>query len=338
MLREVLPEGWTISVARRGPGPKNIRVAAPSGDGANVTLLAPADVTTRGVAALDVGSEPALVAADWLSQRAQDLLRSRGVSYIDTTGNADVRLIEPGLFIRTQGSSRNPTPKAAKGPSLRGPKAWALLRTLVEVPPPLGVRELAGAVDVDAGYVSRVLAVLEQELLITRTPRGPVTTVEWEGVLRRSAETYSLFDSNTTSTWVATGGPERFFSDLAGRRTGTWAITGSFAAARLAPVAAPEIAVIYTDDIDRLTRAGRLLPTTRGANVIVAEPYGPIVFDRTVEVRGATYVSVAQVALDSLTGNARMPAEGEAVITWMRKNEPRWRVRTLGTRRKRRSA
>ena len=132
---------------------------------------------------------------------------------------------------------RGPT----KGPSLRGPKAWALLRTLAEVPPPLGVRELAEAVDVDAGYVSRLFAVLEDELLVTRTPRGPVTGVEWEGVLRRcDIDLFAVFDSNVTSTWVATGGPSDLLADLAGKRAGRWAITGSFAAARVAPVAAPE--------------------------------------------------------------------------------------------------
>ena len=36
-------------------------------------------------------------------------------------------------------------------------------------------------------------------------------------------------------------------------------------------------------------------------------------------------VSVAQIALDCLTGSARMPAEGEAVVKWMRRDESRWR-------------
>ena len=279
-----------------------------------------------------------LVVADWLSERAQALLRARGVSFIDATGNAEVGLSEPGLFIRTEGARRNPSPKPTKGPSLRGPKAWALLRTLAEVAPPLGVRELAEAVDVDAGYVSRVLSVLEQELLVARVPRGPLTDVKWEGVLRRAASTYSLFDSNKTSTWVASAGPERLLADLAGKRAGKWAITGSFAASRLAPVAAPEVAVIYAEDPDRLARAGRLLPARRGANVVVAEPYDPIVFERTVSSGADTYASTAQVALDCLTGNGRMPAEGEAVLAWMRKNEPRWRSASVDPRRQTRSA
>jgi hypothetical protein len=191
------------------------------------------------------------------------------------------------------------------------------------------VRELALAVDVDAGYVSRVLRALEEELLLSRAPRGPVSEVDWEGVLRRAASTYSLFDANETSTWVTTSGPERLLHDLTDRRIGRWAVTGSFAVARLAAVAAPE---------ERLARAGRLLPVTRGANVVLAVPYGPIAFDRAVESGGICYASTAQVALDCLTGNARMPAEGEAVLAWMRKNEARWRTGTLSPRRHQRGA
>jgi hypothetical protein len=326
----VLPRDWTTSVARHNSGRREIRITPPSGAGATIDVVTVAGATPRSVGALAPVDRPTLFAADWLSERVQTLLRQRGFSFIDATGNAEIQLSQPGLYIRTEGAKRNPTPPGAKVPTLRGPKAWALLRTLAEVRPPIGVREVAEAVDVDAGYVSRVLSVLEQELLITRTSRGPVTDIEWEGVLRRAASTYSLFDSNKTSTWVASSGPERLLSDLAGKRAGRWAITGSFAASRLAPVAAPEMAVIYADDPDRLARAGRLLTATRDANVVVAEPYDPIVFERAVKAGVETYVSVAQVALDCLTGNGRMPAEGESVVAWMRMNEPRWRTAWIG--------
>ena len=138
-----------------------------------------------------------------------------------------------------------------------------------------------------------------------------------------------MFDSNKTSLWFASAGPERLLVDLAGKRTGRFAITGSFAASRLAPVAAPEVAVIYAEDPDRLARAGRLLPATRGANVVVAEPYDPVVFEGTVSSGRDTYVSTAQVALDCLTGNGRMPAEGEAILAWMHNNERRWRSTSI---------
>jgi hypothetical protein len=159
-----------------------------------------------------------------------------------------------------------------------------------------------------------------------------------DGVLRKAASTNSLFDSNETSTWVTSAGPEHLLDDLTGRRAGTWIVTGSFAAARLAPVAAPELAVIYTDEPERLAKAGRLLPATRGANVALALPYDPVVFERTSESRGVRYASPPQVALDCLSGNARMPAEGDALIAWMRKNDTRWRTSTLEPRRAQRSA
>lgn len=337
-LRDLLPAGWMVSVSRRATGGSSgLQITAPSGETVEIEVKALKDGTPRSAAALPDPDGPTIALAEWLSPRARDLLRARDIGFLDTTGNVELEVPEPGLFIRTNGADRNPKPRPTTSPGLRGPKAWALLRTLVEVAPPFGVRELAEAVDVDAGYVSRVLRVLDDELLVTRVPRGPVTTVEWEGVLRKAASTYSLFDSNEVSTWVTTAGPERLLDDLAGRRVGKWAVTGSFAASRLAPVAAPELAVVYADDPDRVAKAGRLLPATRGANVALALPYDPIVFDRTIDSRGIPYASPPQVALDCLTGSARMPAEGDAVISWMRKNEPRWRTDTLEPRRARRS-
>ena len=335
-LREALPDGWTTSLTRRSSASGGIRVAAPSGSSAELEVRVLKDAAPRSVSALPLDEGPTLVVADWLSSRTQQILRARGSSFLDSTGNAEIRLSEPGLFVRTEGARRNPSPAPAKGPSLRGPKAWAILRTLAEVPPPIGVRELAEAVDVDAGYVSRVLRVLEDELLVTRTRRGPVTAVEWEGVLRRASSTYALFDANVSTSWVASSGPERLLDDLSAKRAGRWVVTGSFAAARVAPVAAPEQAVIFTADPERLARVGRLLPATRGANVVLLEPYDPIIFDRTMTTDGVPKVSVVQTALDCLRGNARMPAEGEALLTWMRENEARWRTGTLTARPRRR--
>lgn len=70
----------------------------------------------------------------------------------------------------------------------------------------------------------------------------------------------------------------------------------------------------------------------RGANVLLAEPYDAVVFDGVVESGEIPYVSTAQAALDCLNGNARMPAEGEALLRWMRKNGARWQTGTLARR------
>lgn len=328
-LGAVLPSGWRTSVAKRLPDGGVVRLSSSKGDTGELKVWPRAELPPSAVARLEPATTPTIVFARWISPRARELLRDRRIGYLDTTGNAEVTLDSPAVFISTQGATRDPQPKPARGPSLRGPRVWALLRTVVEVDPPYGVRELAAALGLTAGYVSRVLQVLEGEALVTRDRRGRVTERDWEGILRALTRSYSVLDASTSTSWAAAAGPEQFLTDVAGRRTPTCAVTGSFGATRLAPIAAPGLAVVYGDNPERLAKAGRLLPADQGANVILLEPYDPIVFDRTWTSSGLRFASIAQIAADCLTGPARMPAEGEALIEWMRRNADRWRSPSL---------
>ena len=302
-----------------------LRITDPAGTDGALSLLTTDRLEPRVVPMTWLPDPPVLVSCDWLSGRTQELLRGRGVSFIDRTGNTELRMDRPGLFIRTEGAARDPHPKPTKAPSLRGPRAWALLRTLTEVRPPYTAGDLAAALGIDDGYVSRVLQVLSDELLIERRPRGPVTAADWEPLLRRITATYSLLDASVTSTWIAAAGPLQLVDELSQLDVGRWAVSGSMVASAIAPVAAPEIAVIYTDDPEGLARTTRLLASKVGANVLLAEPYDPVVFERGTVLDGHRSVSIAQVAIDCLTGPGRMPAEGEALIAWMRQNENQWR-------------
>jgi len=270
-----------------------------------------------------------MVYAEWLSPRTRELLRERRVGYTDGTGNTDLRLSQPALVIVTDGADRDPDPKPASGPTLRGPRAWALMRTLAEVRPPYTASDLAASLAIDKGYVSKVLQSLAADRLIEREPRRQVTDVAWEALIRRIVSSYSLFDSNETSTRVASSGPARLLDDLVGKSVRRWAVSGSFAVSGLISVAAAQTAVIYADDPERLAKVAGLLPTDTGANVALAKPFDPIVFDRARADGSYPRVSLAQTAIDLLTGTARMPEEGEALLDWMLRNEPRWRSRTL---------
>jgi len=106
-------------------------------------------------------------------------------------------------------------------------------------------------------------------------------------------------------------------------------LTGSFSSCQIVSVVAPYIAIVYTDDPDRLAKDLRLYPTRVGGNVITAVPYDPIVYERTRMIDGIEHASIAQVLVDCLTGNARMPSEGEALVKWMTQNESRWRSQSL---------
>jgi hypothetical protein len=267
--------------------------------------------------------------ADWLSPRTRTILSDAGLGYADTTGNLLVMVDEPGLSISAEGAARDPAPRRKATINLRGPRAWALERTLAEVLPPYGLSELSDTLSIDPGYLSRLLSGLADELLIERQPRGPVERVAWEAMIRQISQTYSLLDSNETAWWIAPAGPEQFLRDLASSKLRRWAVTGSFASSQLVSVAAPTVAVVYTDDPERLADTVRLRPTRTGGNVVTALPYDRIVFERTWQRDGVTFASLCQIAVDCLTGFGRMPQEGDALLAWMRPKAPKWQAPSL---------
>lgn len=273
---------------------------------------------------------PLLVVAPWLSARTRELLAGEEVNYIDLTGNALVRLENPALFIQTQGAERDPSPAPRGKARVRGPRAGRLIRTLIDVRPPYGVRELAHATRLAPGYVSRLLDALDDEALVKRSKRGRVESVDVAGLLRRWTESYDVFASNDAATFLAPRGAAQTLPFLAALTdAGPTAVTGSFAAVRLAPVAAPALLAVYCDKVKALAETLKLIPADEGANVVLLRPFDPVAWERTSEQDGLRYVAPSQAAVDCLTGNGRMPAEGEAVLDWMLANEPEWRVASL---------
>lgn len=328
-LTSIMPPEWTIEVVGRSDTGGTVQTTNTSGATGELDVLVRDELDPRSAVALDDPARPTFVFARWLSKRTRTILSECGFSYGDDTGNISLSLPAPEIYIRLDGATQDPSPKPIKGPNLRGPKAWALLRTLIEVQPPYTVSELAAAVDTDPGYVSRVLTALSEELLVTRPPRGKVQHVEWEALLRQLTTSYGLLDANETTNWIASAGPEQFLDDLGACKLKQWAVTGSFAAARVVSVTAPEIAVVYADDPERVADTLRLRQVRNGGNVVIARPYDQIVFERTTTTDSITCVSPVQAAIDCLTGPGRMPAEGEALITWMAEKTNRWQASAL---------
>ncbi len=91
-------------------------------------------------------------------------------------------MTQPGLFIETTGARENPEPSSRERKSLKGAKAGRLVRALCDFRAPVGLRELAKRAGVDPGYASRVVDFLDREALVTRTPRGPITAVDWRAL------------------------------------------------------------------------------------------------------------------------------------------------------------
>jgi hypothetical protein len=276
------------------------------------------------------GRFPILVVAPWLSARTQELLAREEINFIDLTGNAFISLEDPALYIRAAGATRNPEPPPRGRATVRGPKAARLIRLLVDVRPPYGVSEIAAATELAPGYVSRLLDALDRAALVKRAHRGRIEDADIAGLLRRWAESYDILKTNAASLFLAPGGAKEGLSRLAERSDSSpVAITGSFAASRLAPVAAPALLIAYSNDVESVAKELGLLPADEGANVVLLRAFDPIVWDRGSEESGLLYVAPSQAAVDCLTGNGRMPAEGEALISWMTENETRWRLSSI---------
>ena len=267
---------------------------------------------------------PVLIVAPWLSKRTRDLLADERINYIDVTGNALIRLEDPALYIEVHGAVRDPSPRLRGKARVQGPKAARLIRFLVDIAPPYGVRELANASSLNPGYVSRLLETLEDEALVTREKRGRVESTNVPELLRRWSESYDIFRSNNARRFVA---PEGSVSALQKLRkfSEECAITGSFAAIRFEQIAAPTLLAVFVKDPAPVIEELRLIPSDSGSNVLLLQPFDDVVFERSVLDDGIRYVAPSQIAADCLTGNGRMPAEGAAVVEWMVVNEEIWR-------------
>ncbi len=268
-----------------------------------------------------------LVVSRYLSPRSREVLEAAGTNYLDLTGNARIAVDYPGLSIRTQGAQREPTPRRRPERGISGPVAGRIIRALADFIPPYSVTRLAELAEVSAGYCSRTLQALEREALIRRDNRGTVKEVDWPAMLRRRGNAVALFDKERTETFISRSGVQATLEALRSLEDQRYAVTGSFAAARIKAVAAPVGLALYSPDPDALASMLNLLPAEQGADVRIVRPADDGVFARLSTSDRIRWVAPSQVVLDCLGGSGRMPQEGEALLEWMAENESAWRIK-----------
>lgn len=350
VLRRLLPADWTLRTvpeataqprASGGRFDALLEVQDPQGTYARLLVeakegLSPRDVDSqlvdqvRLLRRLDRGFL-AVVFARWLSPRTRTILEAEGIGYLDLTGNINMVLPRPAVVLRTEGARHDPAPAPrAADVSVRGTRASRVVRLLADVQPPYTASMVAREADVSVPYASRLLTMLDREALVTRDRRGLVVDVAWQDLLRRRAETYSIFNANRVSGYLAGTGAREATAAVRDGRLPYLAVTGSFAAAQLAPVAAPAQLVCYVAAPVVPDPALGWLPTEQGSDVVLLEPYDPVVVKRLVIRDGLRVVAPAQLVLDTLSGNGRLPAEGEALLVWMAEHEGEWRAPAIG--------
>jgi hypothetical protein len=337
-LRERLPADWFVL---REPVPRDSGFDAqlrlgPSDDETTTLLIeAKTRVGPRDVQRLserwselrraDSDSLPLLV-APYLSPRTRQLLEDIAINYVDETGNVRVAIRRPTVFIRTQGADTDPSPVESKLRSLKGPAASRVVRAVLDFKPPYGISGLASRCGSPLATVHRVIELLETEGLLVRAKRGPITDVDWQGVLQRWTSEYALFESNRVATYIEPRGLDRLLDRLPTSDL-PYAVTGSLAAVRLAPIAPSRLAMVFIDgDTDAAAQALGLTPTDTGANVFLIDPYDPVALERGPSEDGVRYAAASQVAVDLAKSPGRGPSEAEALVKWMAANEDAWRT------------
>ncbi|MGH3599274.1 MAG: hypothetical protein ACRDQH_03175, partial [Pseudonocardiaceae bacterium] len=310
LLEERLPPGWKIAATEDliVNGLRIDALARLSGsDGAQALLVMEAkrSLTVRDLPAVadqlrahvarlaepEIPTVPVVVGR-YLAPSVQTWLEDQGVSYMDATGNLRILVQQPALYLRNTGADRDPWrgPGRPRG-TLQGPPAARVVRALVDFVPPITVPELVRRSGTSTGATYRVVEFLEQEGLIERVPRGPITAVKWRHLLERWSEDYSFQRSNAVGSYLQPRGIPALLDSLRASEGLRYALTGSLAAQRLAPWAPPRLAMLYVDDPAIVAERLGLRVVDVGANVLVAVGDYDVVFDRTVAADGVNFVS-----------------------------------------------
>lgn len=324
LLGERLPPGWKQRVVSA----KSPRSSAPTlditdPDGAKARLvvfeckpsLFPRDVPALKNRLADK-ADSALLVGRFLTKSTRMRLRDENLNYLDLTGNIRLMTVRPGLYLEISGAEEDPEPAPGPKRSLRGPKAGRIVRALCDFPPPFAISDLAVKAGVDVSYASRLAEWLAREALVTRAPRGSVLKINRAQLIRRWAEDYSVFKSNDVRSFLDPRGLDNVVRNL-NQSQFRYAVTGSLAANRIAPIAPARLALVYVDDPDAAAAALKLRPAEAGINVMLLTPFDSVVFERTRSDEKFVHVAPSQMAVDLLTGPGRAPSEGEAILEWL---------------------
>ena len=225
--------------------------------------------------------QPMLVAR-YFSPQQQRVLQERGIAYADATGKCCLTSDDPLILLSDRGASADPW----RGPghpttSLKGLPAARLVRALADFAPPYSVADLADLAGASLGAAYRLSDYLVGEGLLRRGERGPITEVDWPELLRRWSQEARYLDTSTTRGFIEPRGldslVEKFDKQTSSQR---YAVSGSLATQPYASYAEAGLGLIYTEDPMILASDLGLRPVESGANVIIAAPRSPVVFER----------------------------------------------------------
>lgn len=336
-LDRLLPHDWTVRADAGGPLDGQVTLAGPGGAEVAFDVLLKKWTTAptshlRGVL-LDLPRRPGrsvLLVSNYLNRPMRQACEQLGVSYLDGFGWTLLRSDDPALLVRTEGEDR-PAPRVANEVSrLNGIAAGRVIRALLQLQPPLGVRQLAELAEVKSpGSVSKILPTLVAADAVKRDATGQVVGIHRRRLLERWTQDYSVLHSNGVALdFLAPRGLERVLQQLATLQGIT--VTGAHAArayldSSTVPVVPATRLTLYVSDMHTAKNALGLHRMDRHqANVIMVAPK-----DRSLLVphRQAPLptVPVAQCLADLMTLPGRESSLADQLIDQLAQKDPAWR-------------
>ena len=319
-IQSCLPAHWSTSLALKTNDAADARltIRTPAGASAALAIGARRQLDPRLVgevagALRSAAADAFVVIAPFLGARTRERLTDEGVGYVDLAGNMRLVLDRPTVLIAARGGEKNPWAEPRNTRSLHAAKASRLVRALCDGEPPFGVRQLAGTVGTDPGYVSRLLDLFHREELCERAPRGPVTLVHRARLIRRWALDYRFREAHRFVSFAHAHGVPGALAAL--RDAGVpYALTARAGAAALLEVALPGTVTAYVDNPERVAATIGAVPVDAGGNLVLIDAFDPFALEGGFEAGGLRYAARAQIIADLLDSPAPGPAQAAAML------------------------
>ena len=264
-----------------------------------------------------------LLAVPYMGPKAREYARALGVSWLDLSGNADIRA--PGIRVLIEGKP-NRFRSPGRPSTAFSPRASRVARAMLVEPQRWWLqRELAHETRLSGGYVSKVVSRLAADDLVELRPadgrvrpRAPKLLLDaWGQVYRFDRHAIARFHAVGRSGLAVLKEIARGLSRQAG---GQWAASGLGAAWQWTRFADFRLTTFFVSNpVDDPESLG-LRPVERGENVWIVVPRDEGVFHGAEEVAGVKCVHPVQVYLD-LLGHPERAQEAAAhlraeKLTW----------------------
>ena len=236
--------------------------------------------------------------APYISPRSAAICLEADIGYIDFAGNCHLSF--QNIYVHKEGKP-NPYTNKRYLKSLYSPKAERILRVLLmSGPREWKVEELAKEASVSLGQVSNVKKLLADREWINSQPVGFALSEPYE-LLEEWSQNYN-YQRNKISEFYTTrssGDIEISLERFCREEKWLFGLTSISGAAYFPPAARYQRMVAYVKgDVNEIISKFDLEPISRGANVILLEPYDEGVFYESQSRSGAEVVSPVQIYLD----------------------------------------